>query len=621
MRIGAQYQGNNRCEFKVWAPLLQQVDLEIEGPEARLIPLQKDEDGYWSALVDAVPPGTLYRYRLDGELMRPDPASQSQPDDVHGPSEVVDHAAHVWQDGQWQGVQLKDYVIYELHIGTFTQEGTFEAAIARLPDLKELGITAIEIMPVAQFPGDRNWGYDGVYPFATQTSYGGPEGLKKLVEACHQQGLAAILDVVYNHFGPEGNYTSNFGPYFTEHYKTPWGAAINYDDAYSEGVRNFVIENVLYWFREFHFDALRLDAVHAIYDFGAKHILAQIKEETAQANQERPFPAYLIAESDLNDVRIIHPPERGGYDMDAQWSDDFHHCLHTLLTRETQGYYEDFGTTEDMAKVLQHRFVYDWSYSKTRKRYHGSDARHCPSYQFVVCSQNHDQVGNRMMGDRLTTLVPFEGLKLLAGAVLLSPYIPMLFMGEEYGEEAPFLYFISHSDPALIAAVREGRQREFEAFHAGGEAPDAFSRDTFNQSKLNWELRQQGHHQALWTLYQTLIRMRREMPALQMAEAPVGCSEDWQEPLKAECVGDQVILLQRWCDTQKIACLMNFGTEPVEQPVKVSGNWQKRLDSADETWKGRGSQCPPVLAESQSLTLPSQSFVLYETNQADASFA
>ncbi|HEY9877348.1 MAG TPA: malto-oligosyltrehalose trehalohydrolase [Leptolyngbyaceae cyanobacterium] len=621
MRIGAQYQGNNQCEFRVWAPLRQQVDLEIEGPEARLIPLQKDEEGYWSALVDNVPPGTLYRYRLDGELVRPDPASQSQPDDVHGPSEVVDHTAHAWQDDQWQGVPLKDYVIYELHIGTFTEEGTFESAIERLPDLKELGITAVEIMPVAQFPGDRNWGYDGVYPFATQTSYGGPEGLKKLVEACHQQGLAAILDVVYNHFGPEGNYTSDFGPYFTEHYKTPWGAAINYDDSYSQGVRNFVIENVLYWLRDFHFDALRLDAVHAIYDFGARHILAEAKEATVEFNKTRAFPAYLIAESDLNDVRIIHPPERGGYNMDAQWSDDFHHCLHTLLTRETQGYYEDFGTTEDMVKAFQQRFVYDWSYSKTRKRYHGSDARHCPAYQFVVCSQNHDQVGNRMMGDRLTTLVPFEGLKLLAGAVLLSPYIPMLFMGEEYGEEAPFLYFISHSDPDLIAAVREGRQREFEAFHTGGEAPDAFSRDTFNASKLNWKLRETGHHQALWTLYQTLIRMRREMPALQMVEAPAECNDDWQEPLKAECVGDQVILLQRWSDNQKVACLMNFGTEPAEQPVKVNGTWQKSLDSADEMWKGPGSQCPAVLDTNQSITLPSHSFVLYETQQADASFA
>ncbi|MBD0334130.1 MAG: malto-oligosyltrehalose trehalohydrolase [Cyanobacteria bacterium Co-bin13] len=614
MRIGAQYQGNHQCEFTVWAPLRQQVALQLEGADPKLIPLQQDIDGYWSATLDNVAPGTLYRYQLDSDLLRPDPASQYQPEDVHGPSQVVDHSAYPWQDTAWSGVQLKDYVIYELHIGTFTAEGTFEAAIDRLPDLVELGITAVEIMPVAQFPGDRNWGYDGVYPFAVQTSYGGPEGLKKLVDACHQHGLATILDVVYNHFGPEGNYTRDFGPYFTEHYRTPWGAAINYDDAYSEGVRNFVIENALYWFREFHFDALRLDAVHAIYDFGAKHVLAQMQESVQAAMQTRAFPAYLIAESDLNDVRVINPREQGGHNLDAQWSDDFHHCLHVLLTRETQGYYEDFGTCNDMAKVFKDRFVYDWSYSKTRKRYHGSDARHCPPYQFVVCSQNHDQVGNRMMGDRMTTLTSFEGLKLLAGALMLSPYLPMLFMGEEYGEPAPFLYFISHSDPDLIKAVREGRKREFEAFHAEGDAPDAFSRDSFNQSKLNWNLRQEGHHQTLWTLYQTLIRLRRELPALQMPAQGT-------EALTAECIGDQVILLQRWSDSQKLACLMNFQAEPTVQSVQIEGRWQKRLDSADVSWKGPGSQVPEVLEIAQELTLSPHSFVLYETAQTAASFA
>ncbi|MBD2257102.1 malto-oligosyltrehalose trehalohydrolase [Pseudanabaena sp. FACHB-2040] len=614
MRIGAQYQGNHQCEFTVWAPLREQVALQLEGPEPRLIPLKQDIDGYWSATLDDIAPGTLYRYQLDSDLLRPDPASQYQPEDVHGPSQVIDHSAYAWQDTAWSGVPLKDYVIYELHIGTFTPEGTFESAIERLPDLVELGITAVEIMPVAQFPGDRNWGYDGVYPFAVQTSYGGPEGLKKLVDACHQHGLAVILDVVYNHFGPEGNYTRDFGPYFTEHYRTPWGAAINYDDAYSEGVRNFVIENALYWFQEFHFDALRLDAVHAIYDFGAKHVLAQMQETVQAAMQTRAFPAYLIAESDLNDVRVINPPEQGGHNLDAQWSDDFHHCLHVLLTRETQGYYEDFGTCNDMAKVFKDRFVYNWSYSKTRKRYHGSDARHCPPYQFVVCSQNHDQVGNRMMGDRMTALTSFEGLKLLAGAVMLSPYLPMLFMGEEYGEPAPFLYFISHSDPDLIQAVREGRKREFEAFHAEGDAPDAFSRDSFNQSKLNWNLRQEGHHQSLWVLYQTLIRLRRELPALQMPAQGV-------ESLTADCVGDQVILLQRWCDSQKLACLMNFQAEPVVQSVQIEGRWQKRLDSAEVSWKGPGSQAPEVLEVAQELTLSPHSFVLYETAQTAASFA
>lgn len=614
MHVGAHYQGDHRCEFRVWAPQRQQVSLRLEGETPREVPLSPTEDGYWQAVVAAVEPGSLYRYWLDDELLRPDPASQSQPQDVHGPSQVVDHSAYAWQDASWKGVPLRDYVIYELHIGTFTEAGTFVAAIEQLDTLVELGITAVEIMPVAQFPGDRNWGYDGAYPFAVQTSYGGPDGLKQLVDACHQRGLAVILDVVYNHFGPEGSYIRDFGPYFTEHYKTPWGSAINYDDAGSGGVRSFMIENAIYWLQQFHIDALRLDAVHAIYDFGARHILAEMNQAVAEATSDRAYPAYLIAESDLNDVRLIEPAERGGYSLDAQWSDDFHHCLHVLITRETHGYYEDFASTDDLAKVIQNRFVYDWAYSKSRGRYHGSDARHCPAWQFVVCAQNHDQVGNRMMGDRTSRLTDFEGLKLLAGAVMLSPYLPMLFMGEEYGETAPFLYFISHGDTDLVEAVRAGRKREFEAFHADGEPPDAFSRDSFNQSKLNWQRRQQGHHQVLWRLYQTLIRLRRDLPALRLPDTGV-------ERLEASCVGDQVVLLRRWGQGQQLACLFNFQPALAHQAVSVQGRWQKRLDSAAADWKGPGSQCPEVLAAAQTLPLSPHSFVLYETDQTDAAFA
>jgi maltooligosyltrehalose trehalohydrolase len=613
MIVGANYLGQNRCEFRVWAPLRQQVAVNILSADARLIPLTKEAGGYWSATVEAVSPGTLYEIQLEGDLYRPDPASQYQPQGVHGPSQVVDQQNYQWSDAGWSGKPLQDYIIYELHVGTFTPEGTFEAIIPQLSVLKELGITAIELMPVAQFPGDepggdvsayRNWGYDGTYSFAVQNSYGGPEGLKQLVDACHQQGLAVIMDVVYNHFGPEGNYTADFGPYFTQRYNTPWGSGINFDDAYSDGVRQFVIDNASMWFRDYHIDALRLDAIHAIYDFGATHILADMKAAVSVLEQTRGYPCYLIAESDLNDVRVINPPERGGHGLDAQWSDDFHHALHTLLTGEDVGYYEDFGSPEQLVKALQKGFVYDGIYSRHRKRTHGSDASECPPYQLVVCAQNHDQVGNRMLGERLSTLVTFEALKLAAGAVLLSPYIPLLFMGEEYGETAPFLYFISHSDADLLTAVREGRKREFKAFHAFGDPPVADSLETFEQSKLHWDLRESGKHNLLWRYYQTLIKLRRNIPALAHLD---------QRHIEAKCTdGDGLVYWHRWFESSRVVCFMNFQPETIHYIPVLDGKWQQRLNSADVNWMGPGSQAPEYLETANPIVLPSQSLVLYE---------
>lgn len=604
MIIGANYLGHNRCEFRIWAPLRQQVSVELLNPEKRLVTLKSEPGGYWSAILEEVPPGTLYQIRLDDDLTRPDPASRYQPQGVHGPSQVIDPDAYRWQDHGWQGYPLHDYIIYELHVGTFTPEGTFDAAIPRLPKLKELGITAIEIMPVAQFPGDRNWGYDGVYPFAVQNSYGGPEGLKRLVDACHQQGLAVVMDVVYNHFGPEGNYTADFGPFFTQRYNTPWGAGMNFDDAYCDGVRQFVLDNALMWLQDYHMDALRLDAIHAIYDFGATHILAAMKAAVTVLEKTRGYPCYLIAESDLNDGRVISPLEKGGHGMDAQWSDDFHHALHTLLTHESLGYYEDFGSPEHLVKALQSGFAYSGDYSRFRKRSHGNDASDRPPYQFVVCTQNHDQVGNRMLGERLTTLVDFESLKLAAGTMLLSPYIPMLFMGEEYGEPAPFLYFVSHGDPDLIRAVREGRKREFAAFHEVGEPPDAESVDTFNQSKLHWDLLHQGKHQCLWQFYQRLIQLRRNIPALANLN---------QRTIDAKCTeAEGLINWQRWSGESQVVCLMNFQPETIRYIPVLDGQWQQRINSAATEWQGPGSEAPDPLATATTVSLPPQSFVLYE---------
>ncbi|MBV8885857.1 MAG: malto-oligosyltrehalose trehalohydrolase [Chroococcidiopsidaceae cyanobacterium CP_BM_RX_35] len=606
MKIGADYHSSGDCEFTVWAPLLQEVAVQIVAPKQRLLPMHKDASGYWKAVASDVEPGTLYFYKLEGANDRPDPASKFQSQGVHGPSQVVDPNAFSWADSDWAGMPLEEMIVYELHVGAFTPEGTFEAIIPRLEALKEIGINTIEVMPIAQFPGERNWGYDGTYVYAVQNSYGGPEGFKNLVNACHQSGMAVVLDVVYNHFGPEGNYISDFGPYFTQTYKTPWGSAINYDDFRSDGVRNFFIENALYWFSEYHIDALRLDAIHAIYDLGAKHFLQELKERVEALSQQRGRQLYLIAESDLNDVRVIRDRQLGGHAMDAQWSDDFHHSLHTLLTGELIGYYQDFGNCEQLATAFKESFVYSWKYSSSRERYHGSDARDFAGHKFVVCSQNHDQIGNRMLGERLSQLVSFEALKLAAGAVLLSPYIPLLFMGEEYGEDSPFLYFVNHSDPDLVEAVRKGRKEEFKHFHLEGEFQDPQSPETLQKSQLKWEKRNSGKHKVLLELYQRLIQLRQSIPALKNLD---------KQNLEVSCIeADKILLLHRWSDSSQIFCIMNFNDKDVSfQPKLPNGNWRKSLDSSDPKWMGSGVTLPEKLTTEQELKIEPQSFALYES--------
>ncbi|MCB1769211.1 MAG: malto-oligosyltrehalose trehalohydrolase [Candidatus Competibacteraceae bacterium] len=608
MKLGAYYVGDHQCAFTLWAPLLKQAAVHLVAPEDRLIPMTRDERGYWHATVTGLEPGALYFYRWDGETDRPDPASHNQPQGVHGPSRVVDHA-FPWTDSNWQPPPLPQWVMYELHVGTFTPEGAFDAIIPRLPELRELGVNAIELLPVAQFPGDRNWGYDGVYPYAAQDSYGGVEGLKRLVDACHREGLAVIMDVVYNHLGPEGNYLWGLGTYFTNHYRTPWGDAVNYDGPHSPGVREYVVNNARYWFETCHCDALRLDAVHAIYDFGAWHILAELATAATGCAQRLGRPFYLIAESDLNDPRLIRSPEAGGYGLDAQWSDDFHHALHTVLTGERHGYYEDFGVLEQLAQAYRQPFVYAWDYSPHRQRFHGDDPGGCPAWRFVVCSQNHDQVGNRALGDRFSGLLPFPALKLAATAVLLSPYLPLLFMGEEYGEPRPFQYFISHGDPALIEGVREGRKKEFAAFHAKGEAPDPQSEAAFNGSKLQWELGNTGRHGQLRAFYRELLRLRRELPALARLD---------NASLSATVTRPGVLELQRWCDANRVVAWMNFAAEPATVTVKPgAGAWSLRLDAADPTWGGEGSTLPPKLADGAipaAISLPSYSVAVYTSD-------
>lgn len=582
--LGAIYQGDNRCRFCVWAPYAEKVEVDIIDSGKR-VSLVRDKQGYHYGIANGVAPGNLYYYLLDGDKKRPDPASRYQPEGVHGPSQVVDAGAFVWSDQCWFGLTRENLIVYELHIGTFSPEGTFDAVIPYLEELKELGITAIEIMPVAQFPGKRNWGYDGVGLYAVQNSYGGPEGLRRLVDACHKQGLAVILDVVYNHLGPEGNYLGDFGPYFTDRYHTPWGKAINFDGPHSDDVRRFFIENTIYWLKEFHVDGFRLDAIHAILDLSAYPFLEELGKAVHRQAEQLGRRVHVIAESDLNDARVIRPRVLGGYGLDAQWSDDFHHSLNSLLTGEQQGYYRDFGKLSHLVKALRTGYVYTGQYSEFRRRRHGNIPEPYFPDQFLVFAQNHDQVGNRAGGERLSTLVSFSGLKLAASVVLLSPFIPLLFMGEEYGETAPFQYFTSHSDPELVKAVRKGRREEFAGFAWEGEVPDPQDEDTFLRSCLNRGLRHQGKHRVLWELYRELIKLRRKLPV-------ISCTG--KENIDVMAWERERVLFVRYCnDEDEVCAIFCFNDKRLAISLPIPrGHWHKVLDTAEECWLGDGTTVP-----------------------------
>jgi maltooligosyltrehalose trehalohydrolase len=500
--------------WRVWAPHARAVELVlVDGARRHGRPMAPEGNGYFCHCEAGIAEGQCYAYRLDGGPERADPASPWQPEGVEGPSAVVRPERFAWSDAGWTGVFRQDLVFYELHVGTFTPEGTFDAVIPRLESLRRLGVTAIELMPVAQFPGTRNWGYDGVFLYAPQNSYGGPHGLQRLVDACHRAGLAVFLDVVYNHVGPEGNYLQEFGPYFADRYRTFWGPAFNYDSAGCDPVRDFVIDNARMWVGEYHVDGLRLDAVHAIYDFGPRHILRALKEGVDEVGRRQGRPVHVIAESDLNDVRLLLPPERGGLGLDAQWSDDLHHALHAYLTGERQDYYADFGPAQHLAKALMRTFVYDGIHSVFRNRRHGGPVGDLTGDRFVVAIQNHDQVGNRARGDRLSTLLPPPALRLAGSLLLLSPHLPLIFMGEEYGEENPFQFFCSFCDHQLRVNVREGRRAEFRAFAWQGQVPDPHEEATFAASRVSWDW-SDPHRAGVRRLYADLLAARRAWPAL-----------------------------------------------------------------------------------------------------------
>ena len=603
-RLGACYLGNNRCRFRVWGSARERIDLHITAPRHRLVPMESKPHGYFEVTLDGVPPGSRYLYKLDGGDERPDPASRSQPEGVHAASEVVDPGFD-WTDASWHNLPLDRYVIYELHVGTFSPEGTFDGVIPHLAYLRDLGVTAVELMPVAQFPGSRGWGYDGTFPFAPQASYGGPAALKRLVDACHAHGLAVVLDVVYNHFGPEGGYLQEFGHYFTDAYRTPWGQAVNVDGPKSDEVRRYFIENALYWVHEYHVDGLRLDAIHAIHDESAAPFLMELAQVLCRYATDLNRPVHLIGESDLNDVRVLRRPDQGGLGLHSQWADDFHHCVFVLLADCESPYHQDYNSFELLVNAYQHGYAYTGQFCASRERRHGNLPIDLPGRQFVICIQNHDQIGNRKYGERFGALTTFEAQKLAAGTVLLAPYVPMLFMGEEYGETAPFQYFVDFSDPGLVQAVREGRKREF-AMVGGDDPPDPQSETTFRRSKLNHALRECGRQRTLNEFYRELLRVRQETPALRFPD-----KERMRLTPRAE---QRTLLVHRWDGDDQTLIGMNFGDRPARVRFSLpNGDWERQLDSADARWEGPGASSPSMLGSGGEveLNLVPTSLVVY----------
>ncbi len=504
--------------FSVWAPQRKQVSVRVNGLDHTMEgPSQR---GFWSVDVEDAVHGTDYAFLLDDDpTPYPDPRSFWQPKDVHSSSRVLDHRKFDWTDTKFRPVPLPSAVIYEMHIGTFTEAGTLDSAMERLDYLCQLGVTHVELLPIASYEGGFSWGYDGVAPYAPDETYGGPEATKRFVNACHDKGLGVILDVVYNHFGPAGNYTQNFGPYYTDRHKTPWGAAINLEEGGSDQVRRYMIDNALMWLRDYHFDGLRLDAVHELIDRSAMHFLEQLSREVEDMSASLGRNLFLIGETDLNDPRFVTPREANGFGLDAQWSDDFHHSLYTLLVHEPFGYYKDYGTIEQLATALRQAFLYDGRYSRFRQHNHGRAPHHLSYHRFLGYIQNHDQIGNRAQGERVQQIVGTQKARLAAAVVFTAPFIPMLFMGEEWAASSPWQYFADFQDPELRKNVSEGRKKDFEHFGWDrASVPDPEDPATFQRSKLRWDELDNGEHRAMHQLYRDLIHLRRKTLALNLGD-------------------------------------------------------------------------------------------------------
>ncbi len=548
-------------QFKVFAYNKKNISviIEIKGTQYQ-IPMHENHNIY-SVVVpitdldkeyDCKTTNILYGFKIEGKIY-PDPYSSYQPGGVHGLSQLIAQEKYCWTDQNWQGRNQGKLIIMEIHVGTFSESGNFKGIINKLKYIKELGVNTIELMPVNQTPGRWNWGYDGTGLFSVNHNYGTPDDLKELIDHCHRENMGVILDVVYNHFGPEGNYLPVYGPYFTEKYKTPWGPAVNYDDEYCEYTRQMVLDNIHYWLEDFHLDGLRLDAVQTIKDESKPHILKEITDTSDEIAQKLNRHIHIIAETDENDVKLINPPEKGGYGIDAQWMDDFHHCVHTVLTGESEGYYIDYGRLNDFEKVYKN-YLYTGEYSKYLDNNRGTDAVENPGKQFVVAIQNHDQVGNRAGGERLTKLVESPYLKVAAGLMLFSAYIPMLFMGEEYGEENPFLFFTDYQDPELQNLVTEGRKKEFSSF-TWQDVPDPQAEESFYKSKLTTRENWQDKNHKLFNFYRDLIKLRTTHPVLKKLnkkKLSVNVNKE-----------NKLIKIARWNEKTRLTAYFNLGKRAV----------------------------------------------------------
>ena len=570
---------SSTATWRVWAPKAKKVELILgSGPSAQRLAMTSEPRGYHAVTAPLPRSGDLYAYSLDGSESLPDPASRWQPEGVFGPSAVHFPGETTWDEGEWKGIARADLVIYELHVGTFTPEGTFAAIHSRIAELLELGVTAIELMPVAAFPGERSWGYDGVLPFAVQETYGGPDELKRLIEFCHKAGMAVFLDAIYNHFGPEGNVYPRFGDYLTEKYKTDWGPALNFDGKGSDAVRAMVLENVRMWVGDYRFDGLRLDAADQIYDRSPRPILAEIAAVAHREADRLGRPVHIFAETDLNDApRFLRPEDQGGYDLDGHWTDDFHHAAHVCLTGETNGYYLDFADGPvALAKAYSSIFVNDGNFSPFRERRHGASATEFLGDRFVAFTQNHDQVGNRAKSDRYAASLPAEAVRLAAGILLLAPRLPLLFMGQEYGETNPFPFFSDFADPGLVEAVREGRKKEFAYFGWTGEVPDPFAASTRDSAVLSWDWTEPGRA-SIRQLYRDLLELRRNSSILRDFRAP---QVDLLEAAKVMRV------IRRNEANESLTIFFNLGADPQNLPPDgVTGQPSFRSSPTDSRTK------------------------------------
>ncbi len=570
--------------FRVWAPGRRHVEVVVL--DRGRLPMRARESGWWDLSDPDARAGMRYGISLDGGEARSDPRSMYQPDGVLGESEVVDHQAYGWHDGDWRGRPLARSIIYELHTGTFSRGGTFDGAAEHIPHLVDLGVTTVELMPVAEYSGRRGWGYDGAALFAPHRSYGGPAGLKRLVDACHSAGLAVLLDVVYNHLGPVGNFLPEFGPYFSERHRTGWGAAFNFDGPGAEEVRRFVIDNALMWIRDYHFDGLRLDAVQAIVDQSPVHVLEQLAVEVKTLGARLGRTVVLIAETEVNDARFVRGREAGGYGLDAAWSDDWHHTVHSALTGERSGYYQHFGSPSLLGAALRDGWIYEGPRSARRLIADGAQARDVAPHCLVVAVQNHDQVGNRAAGERLAHLVDEGSLKVAAALLLTAPFTPMIFQGEEWASSSPFQYFTDHADPSLGKAVSEGRRREFAAFGWKAEqVPDPQDPATYERSKLDWNELDQPRHKGILKWYRDLIRLRSRL------EGPVQVEFDQ---------GDRQLVVRRGA----IRVMANLG----ESEWRCSMAPGARILMASD---------PSITPSGQALSLPRSSVVILETSPED----